>query len=63
MRILWDTKLIEGDKAVAWGRRRALIGFTLIVVGLVGGLYAPYKLGSTYAEPLRHYTPEASTRR
>jgi hypothetical protein len=63
MRILWDTKLIEGDKAVAWGRRRALIGFTLIVVSLVGGLYAPYKLGSTYAEPLRHYTPEASTRR
>ena len=60
MRILSDMKLIQGDKAAARGRRMAVIGFVLLVIGLIGGLYAPYKLGSLYGEPLRSATPHVS---
>ncbi len=61
MRILSDMKLIEGDNAVTRGRRMAIVGFVLIVAGLVGGLYVPYKMGNLYGESLRSATPAASS--
>lgn len=63
MRIIWDMKLIEGDKAVTRGRRMAVTGLVLIVIGLVGGLYVPYTLGSLYGEPLRSATRDVSNHR
>jgi hypothetical protein len=63
MKIIWDTKLIEGDKAITQGRRMAAVGFVLIAIGLVGGLYVPYKLGSLYGEPLRSATHDVSNHR
>lgn len=63
MRVLSNMKLIEGDQAVARGRRVAALGFVLIVIGLVGGLYGPYKLGSLYGEPLRSATYDVSNHR
>jgi hypothetical protein len=63
IRIIWDMKLTEGDRAVTRGRRMAAVGFVLIVIGLVGGLYLPYKLGSLYGEPLRSATHDVSNHR
>jgi hypothetical protein len=63
MRILSDMKLIEGDKAVKRGRRMATIGFVLILIALIGGLYVPYKIGSLYGESLRSATPAPSSRK
>jgi hypothetical protein len=60
MRVLSDMKLIEDHEAVQRGRRMATIGFVLIVIGLIGGLYVPYKIGTLYGEPLRPTTPAAS---
>jgi ABC-type Mn2+/Zn2+ transport system permease subunit len=56
-------RVLEGDKAVTRGRRMAIIASVLIVVGLVGGLYIPYKLGSTYGPQIRLTTPEVSSRK
>jgi hypothetical protein len=61
MRILSDMKLVEGDEAVRRGRRMAIVGFVLIVIGLAGGLYVPYKIGSLYGEPLRSPMPQGSS--
>jgi hypothetical protein len=63
MRIIKDMRLIEGDKAVGRGRRMAAIGFVLMMAGLVGGLYLPYKLGKVFGEQLRPAPPAASSRR
>jgi hypothetical protein len=41
----------------------AILGFVLLVIGLVGGLYAPYKLGSLYGEPLQSATPHDSSQK
>jgi hypothetical protein len=38
-------------------------GFVLIVIGLVGGLYVPYRLGNLYGAPLRSATPHDSSHR
>jgi hypothetical protein len=63
MRVLSDMKLIEGDKAVKRGRRMTAIGLVLIVIGLIGGLYVPYRLGQVFGEQLRPAPPAASSRR
>jgi hypothetical protein len=63
MRVLSDMKLIQGDKAATRGRRMALVGFVLIVIGLVGGLYVPYMLGSLYGAPLQSATSHDSSHR
>jgi hypothetical protein len=60
MMILSDMKLLVGDKAVMRGRILASIGVVLIIVGLVGGLYVPYKLQSLYGAQLRPATPIVS---
>ena len=42
--VLRDTKVVTGDSAVATGRIIAILGMLLVCIGLVGGLYLPYKI-------------------
>jgi len=49
-KVIVDTKVLEGDKAVTRGRLIIAISLVLIVLGLFGGLYFPYKLGKVFGE-------------
>jgi len=45
--------VLEGDKAVTHGKLIIAISLLLIVLGLYGGLYFPYKLGKVFGEQIR----------
>jgi len=58
-KVIVDTKVLEGDKAVTRGRLIIAVSILLIVLGLYGGLYFPYKLGKVFGEKTRQ--PAAQT--
>ncbi|MGD8499974.1 MAG: hypothetical protein PVJ86_04970 [Phycisphaerales bacterium] len=57
-KVIADTKVIEGDKAVVRGRAVMVIAFVLAVLGLVGGLYVPYMLGRAFGQETRQTVSE-----
>lgn len=56
-KVIVDTKVLEGDKAVTRGRLIIGISLMLIVLGLYGGLYFPYKLGKVFGEQISPAVP------
>ena len=58
-KVIVDTKVLEGDKAVTRGRLIIAISILLIMLGLYGGLYFPYKLGKVFGE--KTHQPAAQT--
>lgn len=52
-RVIRDTKALEGDKAVTRGRLIMLMALLLTALGLLGGLYLPYKIGKAFSEQIR----------
>ena len=59
-KVLVDTKVLEGDKAVTRGRLIIALAMLLIVLGLYGGLYFPYKLGKVFGEQIGPMAPQAA---
>ena len=59
-KVIVDTKIIEGKKAVTSGKIIIAISLVLIIVGLYGGLYFPYKLGKVFGEQIHQSSPEAT---
>jgi len=57
-KVIVDTKLIEGDKAVTRGRLIIAISLLLIMMGLFGGLYFPYKLKKVFGEQISQQAPQ-----
>lgn len=58
-KVIVDTKVLEGDKAVTCGRLIIAISLVLIVLGLYGGLYFPYKLGKVFGVQTDSITSQA----
>lgn len=58
-KVIVDTKILEGDKAITRGKLIIAISLLLIVLGLYGGLYFPYKLGKVFGEHISSTTPLA----
>jgi len=52
-----DTRIIEGDRAVARGRTIIALAVILLVLGLVGGLCFPYRLGKVFGARLQGNPP------
>ena len=59
-RVIRDTKLLEGDKAVTRGRLIMLMALLLVVLGLLGGLYLPYKIGKAFSDQIRQAPPQTN---
>ena len=59
-KVIVDTKVLEGDKAVTRGRLIIAISLVLIVLGLFGGLYFPYKLGKVFGEQIGSAASQAA---
>lgn len=57
-KVIVDTKVLEGDKAMTRGRLMMLIALLLIALGLAGGLYLPYKLGKVFGEQIHPASPQ-----
>jgi hypothetical protein len=49
-RVIVDTKVLEGDKAVTRGRLIMIMALLLVAMGLIGGLYLPYKIKKAFGE-------------
>ncbi len=47
-RVVVNTRLIEGDRAVTRGRIVMALAIVLLALGLVGGLYFPYRLEQVF---------------
>jgi len=60
-KVIVDTKVLEGDKAVTRGKLIIAISLLLIVLGLYGGLYFPYKLGKVFSEQILESAPQAAS--
>lgn len=60
-KVIVNTKILEGDKAVTRGRLIIAISVLLIALGLYGGLYFPYKLGKVLGEQIHQSTPQATS--
>ena len=60
-KVLVDTKVLEGDKAVKRGRLIIAISLLLIVLGIYGGLYFPYKLGKVFSAQIRESAPQVAS--
>ena len=58
-KVIVDTKVIEGDKAVTRGKLIVAISLVFIMLGLYGGLYFPYKLKKVFGEQIDPITPQA----
>lgn len=58
-KVIVDTKIIEGEKAVTRGKIIIAISLVLIAVGLYGGFYFPYKLGKVFGEQVNQQTPQS----
>jgi hypothetical protein len=50
--LIMDMKLLEGNKAVTRGRLMMGIGVVLIALGLIGGLYVPYRITKAFADQI-----------
>jgi hypothetical protein len=59
-KVVVDTKVLKGDKAVTRGRLIIVMAFVLIVLGLFGGLYFPYKFGKVFGEQISPAAPQAA---
>ena len=59
-KVVVDTKVLKGDKAVTRGRLIIVMAFVFIVLGLFGGLYFPYKFGKVFGEQIRPSAPQAA---
>ncbi len=57
-RVIKDTKVLEGDKAVTRGRLTIALALALVALGLTGRLYLPYKLGKVFGEQIREPAPQ-----
>jgi hypothetical protein len=57
-KVIIDTKILEGDKAVTRGKIIIAVSLVLIIVGFYGGLYFPYKLGKVFGEKINQRTPQ-----
>lgn len=57
-KVIVDTKVLEGNKAVTRGKLIVAISLLLIVLGLYGGLYFPYKLGKVFGEQISQQAPQ-----
>ena len=65
-RVIKDMKVLVGDKAVTRGRLIMAIALLSSALGLIGGLYLPYKLGKVFGERIGQPAPQekqAETRR
>ncbi|OHB64968.1 MAG: hypothetical protein A2Y77_09345 [Planctomycetes bacterium RBG_13_62_9] len=58
-RVVRDTRVFEGDAAVARGRLAMAMAGILLVLSLVGGLYFPYRLGKLFRD--RQSRPRSTT--
>jgi magnesium-transporting ATPase (P-type) len=58
-KVIVDTKALEGEKAVTRGKIIIAVSLVLVVVGLYGGLYFPYKLEKVFGEQINQPIPEA----
>ena len=52
-KVIVDTKIVEGEKALMRGRLIIAAAVSLIAIGLIGGLYLPYKLKNAFGLPTR----------
>jgi len=59
-KVIVDTKVLVGAKAVARGRLMMALALLSIVTGLAGGLYLPYMIGKEFGEILRQPAPQTS---
>jgi flagellar basal body-associated protein FliL len=57
-RVIMDTKVLEGDKAVTRGRLIMAIALVLIALCLAGGLYLPYKFGKAFGDRTHPASPQ-----
>lgn len=62
-KVIMDTKILDGDKAVTRGKIIITISLVLIIVGLYGGLYFPYKLKKMFGEQINQRTTQAADAR
>lgn len=56
-KVIVDTKVLKGDKAVTRGKLIIAISLVLIILGLCGGLYFPYKFGKVLGEQIHQSAP------
>ena len=59
-KVIKNTRVLEGDKAVKRGRLIMGISVLLVIVGLIGGLSLPYKFGKVFGEKARQAQPNAA---
>lgn len=59
-KVIMDTKVLEGDKAVTRGKLIIAVSLVLVVLGFFGGLYFPYKLGKVFGEQINQQNPQAA---
>jgi hypothetical protein len=57
-KVIVDTKVLEGSKAVTRGKLIITISLLLILLGLYGGLYFPYKLRKVFGEQIKQQAPQ-----
>ena len=57
-RVIKNTKVLEGDKAVTRGRLMMVLALLLVMLGLAGGLYLPYKIGKAFGEQIQKPAPQ-----
>ena len=60
-KVIVDTRVLEGNKAVIRGKIIVAIFLILIIVGLYGGLYFPYKLEKIFSEKINQSAPKATS--
>lgn len=59
-KVIVDTKVLEGDKAVTRGRLIMVMAVLLVALDLAGGLYLPYKIGKAFSDPIHRAPPQTS---
>lgn len=59
MKVVVDTRVIEGDRAVMRGRIVMALAVILLAVGLLGGLWFPYRLERAFAGRLNKAPAES----
>ncbi len=59
MKVIVDTRVIEGDRAVMRGRIVMALAVILLAVGLLGGLWLPYRLERAFADRLKKAPAES----
>ena len=59
-KVIVDTKVLVGDKAVTRGRLIMVIALLLVALNLAGGLYLPYNLGKAFGELIDRAPPQGS---